>query len=953
MKSAPQRHKQYNMPTRPPTPRTSKHRLSVDADLQIPDILNSASKKDLLRKASKRLESGEISQEDFLNMAHKIKHLFQYQEEKQQHSENWDETGGFPKKQLLNTTQANQPHAHGSMDPAELSYYEHKSKLRKTQVNRRADGEEGQAEAGEAAQDEKSHGHTPPNERQSKERDDPRPPLAPMIEDYNHGKEFPTLKSLPGLRFRRRADPRDSAEREWNSPLMERQRYAEEQKSGYNAPRRYGPSGDSRLPDPRRLEGGPSGTVVHRNCPSPSALDHPGPRFERERLSPLHQREAADGSPVPRFESPNSEHSDDGPLGPDAPPHHANPSLPKSILKGPPRGGPLSSVRQHADSPGHTPPHDGGHAPSRYDGPGPSGPSRPHPPGWYENTGPGPQAPGRFDGPHMPHGPMRGGDVIGRFDGPPHLQGVGRFDGPMGQQPPVRFEGHGPGPGHFEGPMQRFSNMGPGPGSGPMGFQQQQQPMRFDGPSKQMGPMRFEGPGPMRFEGPMQPGPRFDVPHQGGGPLYESGPGQQGSVRFAPQHNLQPPMRPMAPHMYDNPMGSQQNFNMAPQPFTEAMNPQFPGGPLSFQSQPNLQQAGNFNMQPGAPFNQQSPGPYYNPTASAVGMQQPVMGNLNQPFLPQNAVPFTPQNPQVVAPENHLRQVDVTDLLTKLISTGIIKPSKHDAVPPAGTETSVSAAPVASPPAAEEEDEDEPEEEDHDTPDLTSFTIDDMKQRYESVVTRLYSGNQCCLCSMRFTTSQTDMYADHLDWHFRQNHAGKVASKKVTHRRWYYSLRDWVEFEEIADLEERAKSHFFEKENEEEVQKNQAAAKEKEFQIVKAAKDQVLESCEICQEPFETYWVEEEEDWFLKNAVRVDDKNFHPACFEDYKNSSYIEVTPSPNKVVTEHPLSAFVKTEDEKEETSCAFSAVVKQEVEDPELLAVKQEEALTDDVQSVQSQV
>lgn len=56
--------------------------------------------------------------------------------------------------------------------------------------------------------------------------------------------------------------------------------------------------------------------------------------------------------------------------------------------------------------------------------------------------------------------------------------------------------------------------------------------------------------------------------------------------------------------------------------------------------------------------------------------------------------------------------------------------------------------------------------------------------------------------------------------------------------------------------------------------------------------------------------------------------------------------------MVTEHPLSAFVKTEDEKEETSCAFSAVVKQEVEEPELLAVKKEEALTDDVQSVQSQ-
>lgn len=53
--------------------------------------------------------------------------------------------------------------------------------------------------------------------------------------------------------------------------------------------------------------------------------------------------------------------------------------------------------------------------------------------------------------------------------------------------------------------------------------------------------------------------------------------------------------------------------------------------------------------------------------------------------------------------------------------------------------------------------------------------------------------------------------------------------------------QDWIEFEEIADLEERAKSLFFEKENEEEVQKSQAAAKEKEFQSVKATKDQVGE----------------------------------------------------------------------------------------------------------------
>lgn len=34
----------------------------------------------------------------------------------------------------------------------------------------------------------------------------------------------------------------------------------------------------------------------------------------------------------------------------------------------------------------------------------------------------------------------------------------------------------------------------------------------------------------------------------------------------------------------------------------------------------------------------------------------------------------------------------------------------------------------------------------------------------------------------------------------------------------------------------------------------------------------VFQSCEICQEQFEQYWDEEEEEWHLKNAIRVDEK---------------------------------------------------------------------------------
>lgn len=83
-----------------------------------------------------------------MNVAHQIKQLFQYQEEKQQRSDIWEASGDqqnkFPgkKQPLLATPPSPQSRPHDAMGEAELSYYEHKSKLRRTQVNRRPAGDE-------------------------------------------------------------------------------------------------------------------------------------------------------------------------------------------------------------------------------------------------------------------------------------------------------------------------------------------------------------------------------------------------------------------------------------------------------------------------------------------------------------------------------------------------------------------------------------------------------------------------------------------------------------------------------------------------------------------------------------------------------------------------------------------------------------------------------------------
>ncbi|KAL4658619.1 pre-mRNA cleavage complex 2 protein Pcf11 [Arapaima gigas] len=983
-KSGPQRHKpswsgnQRGIAPRPP----KQHRLSVDANLQIPEVLNSASKRDLLKKASKRLADGEISHDDFLNVAHQIKQLFQYQEEKQR-CDSWegsveDVHFGTRKKPLLSTP----PLQQGNLSDAEISYYEHKAKLRRTQVQH------------QGAKD----CHSPYSERPQNMRS--------LYEDTDIIKGGSELQKRYG-------EMAEGVKLEDSSKSCLRHEELKKNDRPSLSPVHFdGPSGKS--------------PVSGFDCSSNLAVE-------------CHEVIERELSPSKRFDIPSSsEHSlsqsdSDAQLSLEVASGHPEPSG---------QGRSAQQGQLHCASPGQTPPHvsDGLHL-SRYDGPqitqrfdgqqslfdGPAshkgqprldGSTRPHLQGRFDGAGrlesqtgsrgpsrfdgqqqqcrsrfDGPQASRRFDGPlihkgperfegpnqydnpSMLPGPQRFGESqsMGRYDGPRHQQGAGRFEGPVRQQGPSRFDGPGPifdsaqmQPGRFEGPL-RFENPHMQQSTG--GFEglvhfggsqgqkcsgryvpsSQQGRVRFDGPANQPCVVRFEQTqralGPMRYEGQQQVMSRFDCT-----------PGQQVPPRFCGPPNVQNQLRPQGPSMFDanqsqnplsNPCGQQSNFSITGHGFSEPLNV-FAGAAPSFQGQQTLSQDPSFSVQPvtGATgFNSSFVRPvssFYNPGAPVVNagntntsvpggnIMQPMnilsgLGKTDpysqgQPYLSvqQTPVSYNQTGSQFASSESHFGQVDVNDLLTKLISTGIIK------LPPSDAPASDSATPPPTQPAVEEEEEEE-QDDDQNVPDLTSFTLEDMKQRYDSVVTKLYTGIQCYSCGMRFTASQTDVYADHLDWHYRQNRSEKDISKKVTHRRWYYSLTDWIEFEEIADLEERAKSQFFEKVNEEVVQKTQEAAKEKECLSVRAAPDVVGESCEICQEQFEMYWEEEEEEWHLKNAIRVDEKTYHPSCYEDYKNtSSFMDCTPSPNKALLENPLNVFIK--EETEQSSCSG---IKQELD------------------------
>lgn len=55
-----------------------------------------------------------------------------------------------------------------------------------------------------------------------------------------------------------------------------------------------------------------------------------------------------------------------------------------------------------------------------------------------------------------------------------------------------------------------------------------------------------------------------------------------------------------------------------------------------------------------------------------------------------------------------------------------------------------------------------------------------------------------------------------------------------------------------------------------------------------AGPDDVNRSCDMCHDQFTQFFNEETEEWNLRSALKIDDKFYHPICYEDFKVRSEI-----------------------------------------------------------------
>ncbi|CAH0560740.1 unnamed protein product [Brassicogethes aeneus] len=225
------------------------------------------------------------------------------------------------------------------------------------------------------------------------------------------------------------------------------------------------------------------------------------------------------------------------------------------------------------------------------------------------------------------------------------------------------------------------------------------------------------------------------------------------------------------------------------------------------------------------------------------------------------------------APANSINPLNINDLFQKLVQSGIVatSPFKENAKPKVRLDQQIL--------------DNKPRRSPMENLKMVSFSKPEtLKSRQGSLYGVLYSGMQCSSCGMRFPPEQTTHYSQHLDWHFRQNRKGKKNIRVASSRRWYYSLSDWKNYEEIEDLEEREKNFFDQQATQAEGAENDAE-EEVEIPTIPADPDVTKDYCEVCKDKFDQFFNEEKEEWHFRNAMKIEENYYHPLCYEDHLRS--------------------------------------------------------------------
>ncbi|KAG0706572.1 Pre-mRNA cleavage complex 2 protein Pcf11 [Chionoecetes opilio] len=257
------------------------------------------------------------------------------------------------------------------------------------------------------------------------------------------------------------------------------------------------------------------------------------------------------------------------------------------------------------------------------------------------------------------------------------------------------------------------------------------------------------------------------------------------------------------------------------------------------------------------------------PPITPIPLPNVMVANMGQPVVSM-AVPgayMTTQLPATTFKPSPAKPLDLSALLENLTRTGLIEHKKPQAASKMRKDKDE---------AEKKKEEEEQREKFERIPFELMFTSENLRKRRAWTIEYVYRGMQCSSCGLRYPPEQTLQYSHHLDWHFRQNKKQQDSTKKANTRKFYFSVPDWLQYEEIEDMEERVPSMF-----EAEGMDDAMEAEDAEEPSVAVSSDTALGICPACHDTFSQFFHQETEEWRYHNAIQVEGINYHPACHQD------------------------------------------------------------------------
>ncbi|KAI1136619.1 hypothetical protein F5Y05DRAFT_99534 [Hypoxylon sp. FL0543] len=311
---------------------------------------------------------------------------------------------------------------------------------------------------------------------------------------------------------------------------------------------------------------------------------------------------------------------------------------------------------------------------------------------------------------------------------------------------------------------------------------------------------------------------------------------------------------------------------------------------------------------------------------SSVTPQQASTPHLPPPTVAVHTPPpqrAEPQRPVVTQPQPPAPPSDPMALMNMLRQAGLLPP----AAPASGSTTVSLPAPSVPFPTATNMPATMPIIQPARPVTLDALTSDivlrqsSLKQFRPHLLPFLFEslGPQCTQCGRRFpkTEEGKKKKTAHMDWHFRVNQRIAEAEKRGQHRSWLVDERDWINTRESIDEDHVAPS------GDPDSASGRSKSKAPEPQYIPVPDDPSLANsvCSICQERFETRWLDEAQDFVWPDTMKVGAKIYHASCYQEaFKDRAHTPInargTPEPvtgkrkAEVSSSHYVSKFTARE-------------------------------------------